>query len=181
MDDEPDEVGRPGVEPVDLRYARELEFELFYKQQMPRLVAFLIVHGAPPDLAVDVSQETMVETFHKWEDIDHPRAWIRTVASRMWWRQAQERQREHPRAELAEHLLAAASTEADEVLNRMAFLRALELLPVAQRQVMAWTYDGFQPVEIATHLGKPPATVRSLLRDARATLRRAYGSDEEKR
>jgi DNA-directed RNA polymerase specialized sigma24 family protein len=45
---------------------------------------------------------------------------------------------------------------------------------MSQRQVMAWTYDGYQPNEIAVVLGKPVTTVRSLLRHARASLRQAY-------
>jgi RNA polymerase sigma-70 factor (ECF subfamily) len=44
---------------------------------------------------------------------------------------------------------------------------------------MAWTYDGYRPTEIAAVLGKPPATVRSALREARIALRRTYRPDEE--
>jgi RNA polymerase sigma-70 factor (ECF subfamily) len=48
-----------------------------------------------------------------------------------------------------------------------------------QRVVLVWAYDGATPAEIAVELGMAPATVRSTLRNARATLRRlrAEGGD----
>lgn len=62
------------------------------------------------------------------------------------------------------------------------FLRWLALLDSGkQREVLAWTYDGATPVEIAAELGMNPATVRSTLRNARAALRRlrAAGGEQE--
>jgi RNA polymerase sigma-70 factor (ECF subfamily) len=41
-----------------------------------------------------------------------------------------------------------------------------------QREVLAWTYDGATPADIASELGVEPATVRSTLRNARAVLQR---------
>lgn len=68
---------------------------------------------------------------------------------------------------------------ADEIVNRHVFLRLLGDLPEQQRTIIAWTYDGYRPTEIAGLLGMNPATVRSLLRDARTKLKRAAGPGEE--
>jgi RNA polymerase sigma factor (sigma-70 family) len=50
-----------------------------------------------------------------------------------------------------------------------------------QRQILAWTYDGATPTEIAAELDMHPATVRSTLRNVRAALRRlrAEGGEQE--
>ena len=50
-------------------------------------------------------------------------------------------------------------------------LELLRLLPHRQRQVMAWTYDGYTPTEIATFLNLDSGTVRASLHKARETLK----------
>jgi len=49
----------------------------------------------------------------------------------------------------------------------------LTSLPTEQREIMAWTIDGYQPSEIAELTGRTAATVRSHLRHARRKLARA--------
>jgi RNA polymerase sigma factor (sigma-70 family) len=51
-------------------------------------------------------------------------------------------------------------------------LEALQTLAPNQRAVMAWTYDGFTPTEIAEHLECEPAAVRKNLQRARENLKR---------
>jgi RNA polymerase sigma-70 factor (ECF subfamily) len=50
-----------------------------------------------------------------------------------------------------------------------------------QRKVLAWTYDGATPEEIATELQMHPATVRSTLRHARAALRSISAKEDEQK
>ena len=159
--------------------ARDLEFTLFYHEQMPRLVAFLSVHGARAGVAADVAQEAMTEAYRQWDSIDRPRAWVRTVASRIWWRLTQQDRTESPSEQLDDQATAVSAAEPEEIENRHVFLAILRSLPLGQRQVMAWTYDGYQPTEIAALLRIEPATVRSRLRDARAALRKKLQADEE--
>jgi RNA polymerase sigma-70 factor (ECF subfamily) len=62
------------------------------------------------------------------------------------------------------------------------FLRRLARLGSdRQRQILAWTYDGATPAEIAAELGMHPATVRSTLRNARAALRRLRAEGGEQK
>ena len=55
--------------------------------------------------------------------------------------------------------------------QRHEILRVLERLPLRQRQVMTWTYDGCTPTEIAEALTMTPEAVRSSLKKARTNLK----------
>nr|BFE60486.1 sigma-70 family RNA polymerase sigma factor [Dactylosporangium thailandense] len=184
MDDDRLEVGTntgPRSNPSDVDpglAARKAEFSLFYENDFPRLVAFLTVHGVPIATATDVAQEAMTEAFRQWDSLDAPRAWVRKVAARMWWRRAQRDEREAPTERLPEGEVILQSDVALEIEARHDFVALVKRLPMAQRQVIAWTYDGFQPTEIAAQLGKSPATVRSLLRKARLAVGLAYDRED---
>lgn len=186
MDEEPTDVGTAhqlssGDVSSTETTAIDLEFALFYRAELPRLVGFLMTHGARAATAADVAQESMIAAYRQWDRIDSPRAWIRTVASRTWWRRKERDQREIPRDDLARDSSLLSDEEAERVEADHAFLALIRSLPMEQRQVMAWTYDGYLPNEIAVLLGKNPATVRSTLRAARAALqqrhRPAYGQE----
>jgi len=58
---EEDETGEVGTTAALDRAARDLEFTLFYQEDLARLVGFLIVHGARPVLAADLAQDAMTE------------------------------------------------------------------------------------------------------------------------
>ncbi|WP_433362880.1 sigma-70 family RNA polymerase sigma factor [Actinoplanes sp. CA-142083] len=184
MDDEPTDGGieapSAAARQADEKAARDLEFTLFYTKEMHSLVTFLIVHGARTAVAMDAAQDAMTEAYRHWEELDHPRAWIRTVAKRAWWRRTGQDSAEDPGGAVAERVFASRTTEADEIDNRHTFLEILKSLPPDQREVMAWTYDGYQPTEIAAILRIPATRVRSRLRDARAALRARYDSGGEK-
>ena len=168
------------LDPLAVRQARDAEFTLFYDIEMPKLVGFLIVQGASVMTAADAAQEAMTSAYRQWDDIDQPRAWVRTVAARTVRRFTERARKEAPHGEPPEpgHGLLTAQSAA-EVEARHTFLALLRQLPPAQREVLAWTYDGYTPTQIAAVLGKKPATVRSVLRDARAALQRQYPNPEE--
>lgn len=159
--------------------ARDVEFALFYLDDLAKLVGFLIVQGARPSAAADLAQDAMTEAYRQWDSIDAPRSWVRTVASRKWWRRAERDQMEVPYDVLPEPSALLSADESAEIESRHTFVTIVRSLTPAQRQVMAWTYDGYRPTEIAALLGKDPATVRSTLRDARAALKEKYRSTEE--
>lgn len=84
--------------------------------------------------------------------------------------------------ELAGSPLVAAGTDVEHLESNHEFLCWLARLDGGkQREVLAWTYDGATPAEIAAELGMDPATVRSTRRNARAALRRlrAAGGERE--
>lgn len=161
----------PTVDPAIDQAARDEEFELFYRVEMPRLVGFLIVRGAEAALAADIAQETMVGAYQRWNDLDAPRGWVRTVAQRRWARLVGRQHVEEPAEQVPEPSGLLSPSEADVINQRHDVLAKLAGLSPAEREVMAFSFDGYQPNEIAGLLGKKAATVRSLLRQARATLR----------
>ena len=152
-------------------------FSAFYRAEVTALVNFLLWMGARAADAADLAQDTMIDAFRGWSQITHPRAWVRRVASRKYGRH-------FDRAAPGElpgdrnPLLATRDTFTDweqhqEVLRRIA------ALPWRQRQVMAWSYDGYQPSEIAAELGITAEAVRSSLKDARRALAAALDQEGE--
>jgi RNA polymerase sigma factor (sigma-70 family) len=158
---------RPEVPPG--RAASDEAFIAFYRGSLPRLVAFLRWQGVPLPDAVDLAQETMVETYKLWNTIDHPATWARRVASRTWARRV-ARIAEEPVADIPERLPLLAVTDVAAWEQRHDVLRLLDQLPARQRQVLAWILNGYTPTEIANELQITPEAVRASLAKARRTL-----------
>lgn len=157
------------------------DYRSFYSAHIDRLVAFLQWSGADFAEAADIAQETMAKAYHRWDSLTNPAGWIRTVAYRMFIRIRTEI-REDPTDEIASDeprsSLLAKDAPADAFVDNDSereFLQLLQGLPPRQRQVMAWTYDGYSPTEIATELSTPQsplsaAAVRASLKLARRNL-----------
>lgn len=146
-------------------------FSAFYREFTPDLVGFLIWQGVPHADAVEIAQDVMAEALRAWERIEHPQAWTRRVASRAHAKRIATIA-EDPVAEVSEapSPLLTDPAELDAVVGRHEVLRLLALLPPRQRQVMAWTVDGYSPAEIAQELKMKVEAVRSSLLKARRAL-----------
>ncbi|MFF0533586.1 sigma-70 family RNA polymerase sigma factor [Nocardia amikacinitolerans] len=176
MMDEPDQIGGADVRPATIpstRVTPDVEqreaFRDFYRDFTPKLVAFLIQHGARTVDAADVVQETMLLAWRNWSTIEHPKTWARTVASRKLVRRIASIT-EDLIAEPEQSALLGSSHQVDNWVEQHDLVRVMAALPPRQRQVMAWTLAGYKPSEIAEQLALDPATVRSNLRQARKTL-----------
>lgn len=144
------------------------EFEPFYRQTTTPLIAFLIGQGATLHEAADVAQDTMAKAFQHWYDIDHPKAWVYRVASRAFGRLRVEG-RESPTDPLPPlPLLCSGDIERWELGHDL--VRALDVLPPRQRQIIVWSLAGYTPAEIAEELGLSGDTIRQHLHRARKTL-----------
>jgi RNA polymerase sigma factor, sigma-70 family len=174
-----DDTGRPGqaVEhrpdhppaSVSVRSAAVVAaYTAFYRAQTSGLVRFLVWMGARLPDAADIAQEAMIEAYRRWETIEQPKAWIRRIASRLYLRRLAVV--EEPVEQMDGRPLLPASHDLTEWEQHAEIRRLLALLPPRQRQVLAWTYDGYQPHEIADELGITPEAVRSSLKLARRTL-----------
>jgi hypothetical protein len=60
----------------------EAEFVTFYRAEMLAVIRHVMNHGASEQEAVDATQTAFVQAYQVWETIGHPRAWVRTVATR---------------------------------------------------------------------------------------------------
>jgi RNA polymerase sigma-70 factor (ECF subfamily) len=151
---------------------RVAAFSAFYREFVPTLVAFLVWQGARLPDAADIAQETMTRAYRDWEHIETPSGWARRVASREYARRIASIA-EDPVSEMPDtNPLLRPGADVAAFEQRHEVLRLLALLPPRQRQVMAWTYDGYTPMEIAEELKIEPEAVRSSLRKARRTLAR---------
>lgn len=149
-------------------------FRRFFMEERPALLVFLLRQGAAREDAWDAVQESFIRAYLHWQDIDNPRTWIRTTAARIYRRQVR-RDREVPvdmRAEWQPPSLFADLEHDEECRQVIELLRAL---PVRQREVMAWSYDGYAPQEIAEFIGISDDAVRASLYQARRRLRKRLG------
>jgi RNA polymerase sigma factor (sigma-70 family) len=157
------------------------EFEAFYQRSVPRLVAFLRWQGAAIPDAVDCVQETMIQAHMNWSTIAHHHAWCRRVASRFYARKLACLVKPIADPETEGWPLLTPNTDLDAFEQRHHILVLLEQLPLRQRQVMAWTYDGCEDTEIAEELKITLEAVRGSRKKARVKLRKLLAEAEESR
>lgn len=145
----------------------EAEFSAFYRANIRQLVGFLINQGAAVPIAADIAQDTMVKAFQRWNDLLAPRAWTRTVASREFARRIASVEEDLVEQIPEPTSLLAGSDAIAEWEYRYDLLPLLRMLPPRQRQVLAWTLDGYTPDDIAQQLRITSEAVRSNLWKAR--------------
>lgn len=138
------------------------------------MIWFVMSLGADYHHAADAAQSAFAEAFVAWDRIEHPGAWLRRVAGRMYYRNLVINETPVDAVPDDSSQLSAAS-EAEFHDEASTVLAALADLPPKQRQVMAWSIDGFSPAEIARELDVDPATVRQNLAKARKNLKRLLG------
>lgn len=162
----------PRPRPIPETTSSRAAFADYYAKDMALLVRFLMRYGATVHEAADVAHTAFTLAFEQWESIDHPRAWLRRVASRRLVRLRDSREQltdEMP--DVPGGRCPVTAVELGEEEARV--YEALSWLPERQREVMAWTLEGFRPNEIAAELGLRPEAVRQNLHRARALLKRA--------
>lgn len=150
------------------------DFSSCYVQELPGLIWFAMSLGADVHRAADVAQSTFAEAFGAWERIQRPGAWLRRVAGRIYYRSMVSL--ETPVEVIPDQqgqLSAAGEVELHDEARTV--LAALADLPPKQRQVMAWSIDGYSPAEIALELDIDPVAVRQNLAKARRNLKRSLG------
>jgi RNA polymerase sigma-70 factor (ECF subfamily) len=153
-------------------------FEGFYREYCGRLVAYLVGQGASAAVAADIVQDTMIKVFERWHSVRAPKAWAYKTAYQAFLRYATSP--EEPAAAVPEpSMLLPCPDEAEEYAQHNEAVRFLRGLPARQRQVLALTYDGWTPKEIAEMLGINSLTVRSNLRKARCAAVRDLKLSEE--
>jgi RNA polymerase sigma factor (sigma-70 family) len=181
----PDEPGRPSPTVASGAHRRPTVgpptvdvaiFSAFYRAETKDLVNFLLWMGASIADATDIAQDTMIEAYRAWPSIRHPRAWIRRVASRGYARHHLKPDETTTGLIDNDHSgLLAAHRDLAEWEQQHDILRLLATLPWRQRQVMAWSLDGYQPQEIAAELNISSDAVRSSLKLARRALAARIG------
>jgi RNA polymerase sigma-70 factor (ECF subfamily) len=153
------------------------DFAACYERELPGLVWFVMSLGASQDEATEIAQYALAAAFDAWATIRSPRAWLRRVGERAYYRRRSGREvpveatpdvaarlgvstvvefRQQERQVLA--ALAKLPPKQRQVMERQVMERQ-----VMERQVMAWYMDGYSPSTIAGELGADPAAVRQNL------------------
>jgi RNA polymerase sigma factor (sigma-70 family) len=145
-------------------------FCVFYVVELPKLVGFVMkATKATVDDAADAAHSALAEAWEKWDTLRNPRAWVRTVAIRMYYRSSPRR--EVPLDDRRAVNLVAADVEFSPSGQTAAVLALLDLLPPTQRIVLAYSTEGFSDSEIAALLDKSVEAVRQNRHRARTTLK----------
>jgi RNA polymerase sigma-70 factor (ECF subfamily) len=133
-----------------------------------------LVHVGDPQDALDVSQTAFIRAYRSIRRFDTRKSflpWFYQILRNICLdhHRRSKRRREVPLTEA----LVAADDSADEE-TRLAVRRAIDGLPVQQREVIILHYfDGLSYKEMACMLGKPIGTIMSTLYYARKQLRGA--------
>jgi RNA polymerase sigma factor (sigma-70 family) len=155
-------------------------FASFFRQEYPRMVLNLRKIGASEAEAEDAVQEAMTQLYKAWDQIRSPRAWVRKVAFTSYLRHAEKVRKENPVPEPGELMTGRVNSTEENCQERQEewlVITIMRQLPPEQRKVTALFYDDLSLDEIAEVVGKPTATVRSLLRHARTRLREVVQSE----
>ncbi|WP_438295858.1 RNA polymerase sigma factor [Streptomyces sp. HUAS TT7] len=150
------------------------DFARYFEQHLTRLIRHLMRQGAGAHEAAEAAQAAFAEAFPRWGHISHPAAWLRRVAFRLYLRQpvrGEELTGEPPDVPGGVCPLRVVELREEE---RWVYA-ALGGLPPAQRQVLAWSLDGFSTSEISAELNMAADAVRQNLSRARARLKVQLG------
>lgn len=154
-----------------------LDFDTWYEEQHPLVLAALTVASGRPDVAADATDEAFVRAYERWERVrrmDSPGGWLYRVAlndlRRRCRRQAVEREllrRQPPPAPVA------ATMPAPHVWE------AVRRLPVRQRTAVALRYilDLSEP-EVARVMGVSRGSASASLVTARRSLESWLADDD---
>jgi RNA polymerase sigma-70 factor (ECF subfamily) len=153
------------------------DFDTWYEEQHPLVLAALTVASGRPDVAADATDEAFVRAYERWERVrrmDSPGGWLYRVAlndlRRRCRRQALEREllrRQSPPAPVAVPIPAPDVWE------------AVRRLPTRQRTAVALRYilDLSEP-EVARVMGVSRGSASASLVTARRTLEARLADDE---
>lgn len=164
------------VEEVPVHPAREL-FDHFYWREYRAVLAFAHVLTGRPGWSEDLTQEAFLAAYRRWERIDNPEAWIRTVVAnkaRSWWR----------RRYLEASALARMGTGPMTTVDRLPvesehFWAEVRRLPRMQALAIALFYvEDRSTAEVAKILGCSGSTARVHLARGRKTLARRIDAED---
>lgn len=143
------------------------EFEEWYTETHPRLVASLVLLCGKTHEAAEAADEAFTRALARWSRVsrmESPSGWVYRVATRVLYRRAR-------RAAIERRLLARESTDTTVPPPAGEIWDAVRRLPKRQRTAVVLYYVAdLTESEIADVLGVNRSTVGSALADARRTL-----------
>ncbi len=158
-------------------------FAALFGHFAPRVKSYMLRLGAPPPLAEELAQETLLTVWRKAGAFDAakaaPSTWIFTIARNLRIDAARRERRGGQTADdPTDEPPAEPSPDAQLVATQSEgrIRRALQRLPPEQAQVVRLSFFSDKPhAEIAAELDLPLGTVKSRLRLAMGRLREQLG------
>lgn len=155
-------------------------FRRLFEDQFGSLFRYLDRLSGDPDLAADIAQESFVRLYRRGALPRDSRAWLVTVANNLFRdeRRTSRRRRlllvgREPERTLGDPPAAADAALILEERGR-SVRRALDTLPLRDRQALLLRYEGYSYREIAAALGIAESGVGTTLVRAMASFRSAY-------
>jgi len=139
------------------------DLETLYETERLRFVRLAFLITGRRDVAEEMVQEAFIATAPRWENVEHPTAYVRTAVanrSRNWLRDRKTA------AALTPPTVAHEYQNPDELWDALGRLNERRRVAVVLRY-----YEGPSDTEIGAVLHCRPATVRSLIHRAMNDLR----------
>ncbi|MDP4511846.1 sigma-70 family RNA polymerase sigma factor [Nonomuraea turcica] len=169
----PSTIDTNASDPLEELDSDLLDFAEWYQNNLGALVWFAMLLGARRHEALDLTHDALVAAYPHWATIARPRAYVRASITRAYRHRRNIADKEFPVDQVPDHVArpdnALDDIEFDDQQQRV--LNMIRQLPWRQRQIMAWTLDGYAPGEIAKMLGLRGGTVRVNLLKARNALK----------
>jgi RNA polymerase sigma-70 factor, ECF subfamily len=155
-------------------------FAALFDALAPRIKSFIMRKGAPPEMAEDLVQETMISVWTKARLYDPSKGsaitWVFTIARNLRIDRLR-RESSVPFSELGDYDAPDGQPASDDVLGSKQDARrvkaALQDIPAEQQQILLLSYvDDLPQSEIATRLNLPLGTVKSRMRLAYRHMRK---------
>ncbi|MCZ7373559.1 RNA polymerase sigma factor [Micromonospora sp. WMMC250] len=158
------------------------DYDLFFESAYPSLLRAALFAGATTEEAEDFVGEVMAYLFSQWGTVTNPWAYsTKAVLNRL--RKIKKREKERlDRTTRGGHVTPTGVNDVTltDWEEKEWVIQHLARLPLHQRAVMAYNFDGLSTDEIAAKLGKNHANVRKLLQLARERLRLELAMEQER-
>ena len=154
-----------------VRTEARADFDVFFDETWPDLVAFCRTLTGDTNTAEELTQETLTRVYARYPLLRDPRPYSFRIAANLVRRAWRDESRTAP-TDPAELPQGTAARAHDETLD------AVRRLPPRLRDVVLLHYYADQPIDtVATLLRRPVGTIKRRLHEARALL--AVALDEE--
>ncbi|HKI04616.1 MAG TPA: sigma-70 family RNA polymerase sigma factor [Thermoanaerobaculia bacterium] len=157
-------------------------FEVFLREVEPKLKRLLATYRIPSEDAEDVLQQALLALLYQWERVRDPESWLFGTVKRhclMYWRTHRRRIYSAVDATLLEWLSdpIAPSQERSDLLCDLENL--IDRLPPRCRRVLRLRFRlGYEPLEVARHLGYQASSIGKITTRCLAALSRELLTSE---
>lgn len=160
------------------------EFRVFFEDFFIPVCRFVLGYTEGGEVATDITQEVFVKVYERWEEfetIENAKAFLYTIARNL--------SLDYLRHKKAENNYIQAFPENNEMVDQT-FLKevtrqetfrilyaAIDQLPGQTRQVILYSLEGNSVQEVGDKMGVSVNTVKTLKKNAYASLRQLLGKE----